>query len=133
MARGTLSHSGGSFDRSAAQDLFDTDGFQGPIVTLGGTADAINPHISGNYMVIGLAADLMTLAAPTAGVDDGLSINIVSNTAYAHTLTATALLQTGAAGTGVLTMAANAGCTIGLRAYGGKWQCVGLNGITVTS
>lgn len=133
MARGLFSHSGGSFDRSEMQDLIDGDAFQGPITVLTGTADAINPHVAGNYIVNTGSADGITLAAPTAGTDDGLSIQIVSNTSYAHTLTATGLLQTGASGTGVLTMAAYPGCTISLRAYQGKWQCVGLNGITVTS
>jgi hypothetical protein len=133
MARGLFSHSGGTFDRSEMQDIIDTDPFQGPITVLSGTADVIQPHISGNYVVNTGSADGITLTAPTSGVDDGVGINIVSNTAYAHTLTATGLLQTGASGTGVLTMAADAGCTICLRAYQGKWQLVGSVGITVTS
>lgn len=133
MARGLFSHSGGAFDRSEIQDIIDGDSNQGPITTLSGTADAINPHIAGNYVVTTAAADGMTITAPTSGTDDGLSIQIVSNTNYAHTLTSSALFQSGASGTNVLTMAAYAGCTIQLRAYQGKWQVLSINGITISS
>jgi len=134
MARGLGSHSGGAYDKSATQDIIDGDSLQGPIILLSGSADAINPHVAGNYIVTTAGVDAMTLAAPTAGADDGLSINIYSNTAYAHTLTATGLLQTGQSGkTGVLTFAAYAGCGCTLRAYGGYWQVLSSQSMTYTS
>ena len=134
MARNVFVHSGGSYDRSAMQDIGDADAFELPITVLSGTADAIPCHQSGNYIVTTGSADAMTLAAPTAGVDDNLSIAIYSSTAYAHTLTATGLLQTGQSGkTGVLTFAAYAGSGVSLRAYGGYWQVLGGQSLTYTS
>jgi hypothetical protein len=134
MARGIQNHGGGSYDASAQQDIADADAFESIITLLSGTADAINPHVSGNYVVTTGSADAMTLGAPTAGVDDNLSIAIWSNTAFAHTLTATGLLQTGQSGkTGVLTFAAFAGSGVSLRAYGGKWQVLGGQSLTYTS
>ena len=68
----------------------------------------------------------MTLAAPTVGVE----IEIKSTTAYAHTLTATGILDTGAAATDVATFAAKAGAGLKLRGYGTHWQVVYSVGIT---
>lgn len=134
MARGVGNHAGGSYDGSAAQDIIDGDGFEGPITVLSGTADVINAHVAGNYVVNTGSADAMVLGAPTAGVDDNLSIAIYSNTAFAHTLTATGLLQTGQSGkTGVITFAAFAGSGVSLRAYQGKWQVLGGQSLTYTS
>jgi hypothetical protein len=135
MARCVLNHSGGSYDGSALQDAQDVNAYAGPIIVLTGTADAINPHVTGNYIVNNsTGADAMTLGAPTAGVDDNLSISIYSNTAEAHTLTATGLLQTGQSGkTGVITFAAYAGSGVQLRAYQGKWQVLGGQSLTYTS
>jgi hypothetical protein len=136
--RGPDNHSGGSYDRSAQRDIIETGPFHGAIQLLSGTADAISPYNGGNYIITTGSADAMTLAAPIAGAlqnggADNLQIAVVSNTAYAHTLTATGLLQTGAAGTGVLTFAAHAGAGFALRAYQGLWQLIGSIGITVTS
>jgi len=134
MARGVQNHSGGAYDASAQQDLIDGDGFQGPITVLSGSADVINPHVSGNYIVNTAGVDAMVLGAPTAGVDDNLSIAIWSNTANAHTLTSTGNLLTGTSGkTGVLTFAGTAGSGVSLRAYGGKWMVVGAQTLTYTS
>src|ERR1700688_1444463 len=89
-SRGVQNHGGGAFDQSAQQDVVDTDSFQGPITSLTGVAanpDAINPHIAGNYIIDSAAVDPITLAAPTAEVDDGLSINVWSDSNFAHTIT----------------------------------------------
>jgi hypothetical protein len=136
MSRGLFNHAGGSFDQAEILDIVQTDPFQSKYITvLSGTTDAINPYNANgnNYVINTGSADATTLVAPVSGADDGLVISLVSNTAYAHTLTSTGNLQTGASGTGVLTMAAYAGCTILLRAYQGKWQLIGSVGITVTS
>lgn len=79
----------------------------------------------------------MTLAAPNAGDsatggDDGKEIQLISTTANAHTLTATGLLQTGAAAVNLATFAANAGAGLRLRANNGKWQVLQQIGITFT-
>ena len=77
---------------------------------------AINPHQSATYVITLGSAAALTLAAPTAGTDDGVQITITSNTAYAHTLTATGLLQTGTATVNLATLAAFAGASISLYA-----------------
>lgn len=81
------------------------------------TNGAIGPHTAAFYLIskAGVLAD--TLAAPTATTDDGKIIWIVSATAYAHTVTATGLLQTGAAATNLATFAAHAGAGMALMAY----------------
>lgn len=99
-------------------------------LTLSGTTDAVPPHAASTYFVTGAAIDAMTLAAPTPGADDGKQITLVSQTAYAHTLTATGLLQTGAAAVNVATFAAHAGASLTLEAYQGKWAVVSQNAIT---
>ena len=136
MPRGLFNHSGGSFDQAEILDIVQTDPFQSNVITLlTGTADAVNPYnASGNnYIVNTGSADAMTLAAPVSTTDDGLVISIVSNTAFAHTLTSTGNFQTGGTATGVLTFAAHAGAAILLRAYQGKWQIIGNNLVTLTS
>lgn len=94
------------------------------------TNGAIDPHTAANYVITkaGVLAD--TLAAPTATTDDGKVIFVTSNTANAHTITATGLLQTGSASVNLATFAANAGAGLTLVAYQGKWNVVGSVGIT---
>jgi hypothetical protein len=72
----------------------------------------------------------LTLAAPTAGTDDGLEITIFSDTANAHTLTATALLDTGTASVNLATFAAQKGAGLTLEAYNGRWKVLCSVGIT---
>jgi hypothetical protein len=89
--------------------------------------------VAGNTFVItkaGVAA--LTLAAPVVGTQDGLKMTITSNTAFAHTLTATGLFQTGTATVNLATFAAFAGATIDLMAYQGKWNVFNTNAITLT-
>jgi len=91
---------------------------------------AVNPRNSQTYPVTKAGVAAMTLAAPTSGTDDGVIITITSNTAYAHTLTSTGLLQTGAAGVNLATFAAFAGASVTLMAYRGKWNVIASTGIT---
>jgi len=93
---------------------------------------AINPHASGSYAITKAGVAVLTLAAPTSGVDDGVTINLSSTTAYAHTLTATGLLQTGSASVNLATFAAYAGARLTLTAYKGKWYVQNPIGITFT-
>jgi hypothetical protein len=136
MPRGIFNHAGGSFDVSEMTDIVQSDPFQSSvIVILSGTADVLNPYQAqgNNYIINTGSADAITLAAPVATVDDGLTISLVSNTAFAHTLTSTGNFQTGGTATGVLTFSAHAGAGLLLRAYQGKWQVVGNNLVTLTS
>jgi hypothetical protein len=137
--RGVQNHSGGAFDQSAQQDVVDGDSFQGPLTQLFGVAanpDAINPHVSGNYMIMSAAVDPITLGVPitggpSVGGDDGVSINIWSDTAFAHTVTLpSAKFARGSAGlatVGTFTAQRGAGCT--LRAWNGTWQVVGVSNV----
>lgn len=99
-----------------------------PIVLL--TTNGALAVTSGNYVITkaGVLAD--TLAAPTAGTQDGTLIVLTSSTANAHTLTATGLLQTGSANVNVATFAASAGASLTLMAYNGKWIVLSSNQIT---
>jgi hypothetical protein len=84
----------------------------------------------GDYVITNAGVTALTLAAPLA-TDNGISISISSATAFAHTLTATGLLQTGSAAVNVATFAAFAGATLSLRAYNLKWLVTSQNsGIT---
>jgi hypothetical protein len=80
----------------------------------------------------GVLAD--TLAAPVAGAanDDGKVIWIVSNTANAHTVTATGLYQTGSASVNLATFAAFAGAGMQLMAFNAKWVVMSSVGVTFT-
>jgi hypothetical protein len=90
--------------------------------TLIAASGAINPHQSANYIFTKAGVAAMTLAAPTAGADDGILIAFLSNTAYAHTVTATGLLQDGSGNVNVATFAAHPGAALRLTAYNGKWM-----------
>lgn len=67
-----------------------------PATILAGLTDAIPAGVAGYYLIKSTAANLMTLAAPTAA-QEGNEIEIWSDTLFAHTLTATALLANGTA------------------------------------
>lgn len=94
------------------------------------TNGAIAPHTPATYVITkaGVLAD--TLAAPTATTDDGLIITVTSNTANAHTITATGLFQCGTAAVNLATFAANPGAGLTLMAYQGKWNVLSSVGIT---
>jgi hypothetical protein len=122
---------GGSYDAGAQQDIADGDSFELQPTFLTGSADAINPHIAGNYIIDTAGVDAITLAAPTDGVDDGLSISIYSDSTNAHTVTCpTTLFCPGTAKKTIATFAAFQGAGIGLRAMDGNWHVVAQTGIT---
>lgn len=88
------------------------------------TNGAINPHISHVYAITkaGVLAD--TLAAPTAGTDDGVIIEITSDTANAHTLTFPAgVLKNGGAAVTIFTFTGTtSGGGITLLAFNATWK-----------
>jgi hypothetical protein len=133
MSRGIGQHAGGAYSGDCQQDLIDTDPYQGPITVLSGSADAITNHVGGNYLINRAGVDAITLFQPIAGADDGLTLVFVSNTANAHTITCpTTCIQTGGASAlkTVVTLTANLGASVQLRAYQGNWQAVGQVGVT---
>lgn len=91
---------------------------------------AIPPHAGHFYTVTKAGVAALTLAAPTAGTDDGIEIAITSTTAFAHTLTATGLLQTGTASVNLATFAAQPGAGLTLMAVNGKLNVLAAVGIT---
>ncbi|HXL23835.1 MAG TPA: hypothetical protein VOA78_15335 [Candidatus Dormibacteraeota bacterium] len=125
MARGLTNQ--GAIHGGTIQQIVDCDSLQGPVIFLNGLADVINPHVSGNYVIRSSAADLMTLGAPTAGIDDNLSINIWSDAAFVHTITTVALFANGAALANVATFKAFKGSGVSLRAFNGVWQVLASN------
>lgn len=84
------------------------------------------------YLVTKAGVQAMTLAAPVSVTDDGKIIKVTSNTANAHTLTATGLLNTGSASVNLATFAAFAGAGLVLEAVRGKWNVISSVGITFT-
>lgn len=138
LARGVGSHAGGAYDASAQQDIIDGDAFQGPITVLtgiaGATADVINAHKSGNYMINSSALDPMTLALPTPGIDDGLTICIYSAVAFVHTLTLPSAQMfdgTAVAKTIATWTTGFIGQGLTLRAWNGTWHVIAKAG-TIT-
>jgi hypothetical protein len=103
---------------------------------LGGTplplaaSGAIDPHTAARYIITKAGLAAMTLAAPTAGADDGLAIEILSSTAFAHTITATGLLIDGAGHVNTATFPAAGGGTLDLMAFNGKWYVQNSQNIT---
>jgi hypothetical protein len=73
------------------------NGMVRPAFILQGTADAVDPSIPAFYLIKTATADAITLVTPTAPME-GNVIDIWSDTAQAHTVTAaTAVLEVGAA------------------------------------
>lgn len=75
----------------------------------------------------------LTLAAPTAA-QNGTRIEVVSTTAYAHTITTPSnLMHWGDSGGAddVATFAAFAGASLVLVAYEGQWHVLGRNNVTL--
>lgn len=83
---------------------------------------AIDPHTPQKYIITKAGVAALTLAAPTAGSDDGVLIQIASETAFAHTVTATGLFQDGSGSVNLATFGAHAGAVLLLEAYNGLWQ-----------
>lgn len=111
-----------------------TPGTQETVVLLSGTADALSAHGRVNYVVTKAGTDAMTLAAPTAGTDDGAILTVTSATANAHTITATGLINNGTTGGphNTATFAAFSGASITLMAYNALWYVLGSVNVTIS-
>ncbi len=104
-----------------------------PVPITANGAIAVRP--GGTYAITKASVATMTLAAPTAGApsaggDDGLIIEVYSSTAFAHTITANGLLQTGSDAQNSVTFNPFAGASVGFMAYGGKWIIIDPIGVT---
>lgn len=86
----------------------------------------------GLVVITAASAAALTLAAPLAGIDDGATLTIVSDTAQAHTVTNTTPGFNGAgAGGDVATFGAARGNVMQLLAYNGVWYTVNLRNVTL--
>jgi len=102
----------------------------GPYVLLAASG-AIDPHSAQRYMITKTGAiAALTLAAPTAGADDGLAIEVISSTAFAHTVTMTGLMVDGAGHVNSATFPAAGGGAVDLIAFQGKWYVQNSQNIT---
>lgn len=79
------------------------------------------------------SAAAATLAAPTAGTDDGTEIVLLAGSAFAHVVTcASGVLQDGTTGAKTTcTLAAFLGASARLVAYNGKWNVISKSVATV--
>lgn len=92
---------------------------------------AIDPEV-GLALLTKAGVGAYTLAAP---VRDGDEITIVNRTANAHVVTSTNLLDDGVTGgpKDTATFAAFAGSALHLRGYGGVWNVISKNVVTIAA
>ena len=99
---------------------------------------AIDPHTPARYVITkSTAAALLTLAAPTAGADDGVELEFISTSAEAHTITTPAAGDIRDGNTSdhdtVATFAAHIGANCTLVAYNGVWYVIAETGVSLSS
>ena len=98
----------------------------------GGTNTAVSgTYVASKQKITKAGVCALTLQAPDANsVMEGHEVTIYSDTAYAHTVTATGLYKTGTASVNLATYAAYAGASMTLIASGGGWVVKSSTGIT---
>jgi len=86
---------------------------------------------NGQVFITKATAAALTLTSPTAGTEDGFTLEIVSSTAAAHTVTCTAGFGGGTTSRDLATFggAINDGFTI--RAIGGVWWAIATRNVTI--
>lgn len=96
-------------------------------VTLGADGAVAVPVDNTNVVITKGSACLFTLAAPSTA-SNGLRLTITSQTAYAHVLTATSLLENGLTGSPFTTATFGAfiGASLNLIANNGVWNVTGV-------
>lgn len=100
-------------------------------VTLAAADGAISVK-QGVVMITKASAAALTLAAPTAGTDDGKFLRIVAAVAAAHTVTQTTPgYNGGSTASDVATYGVAIGNTMELVAYNGAWHVTNLTGVTL--
>jgi hypothetical protein len=89
--------------------------------------------VNGTATLTKAGVNAMTLAAPTVD-QEGLILRIISQTANAHTITATGLIDDGVVGGSktTATFAAFAGASIELVASNLKWAVLAKNAVTIS-
>jgi hypothetical protein len=130
MAAGSSSATFEDLDARVTAAEADIDATQAQLTVTSYTADGAVSITDGTKRIAKTSLAAMTLAAP-AGDDD--VIEIFTDTAFAHQITATGLIWdgTGASAKNTITAAAFPGCGIRLRGYSGKWYVIAKNGMTI--
>jgi len=103
-----------------------------PLVTAYAADGAIAADTDRVALMTKAGVGAYTLAAPAR---DGIRLNIISRTANAHVITATALVDDGVTGGAKTTMTCTGGfvgSSIELLSYGGKWNVVSKNVVAIT-
>jgi hypothetical protein len=103
------------------------------IVTLA-SGDGAIAVTQGAVVITKASVAVLTLAAPTAGTDDGKVLLIVASTAHAHTVTNAAPgfnAPASAATSDVATFDGEKGSNLELIAYNGAWYVINLLGVTL--
>jgi hypothetical protein len=119
----------GAYTLDARNEIIKSDCWQGVFTQVPGDL-IVNPSVPAFYMLTKGSAAAVTLPAPIVTTDDYKCIGFISNSAFAHVITATGLLNTGSAAVNVGTFAAFAGANLVLMAYQGKWFVVSSAGNT---
>ena len=122
----------GAFTQDAANSLL-----AGPFNVLS-ASQAIDPHTPARYIITKPTNPAaLTLAAPTAGTDDGVLLEFISATAVAHTITTPAAGDIRDGNTSdhdtVATFAAHIGANCTLLAYNGVWYVIAEIGVSLSS
>jgi len=109
---------------TALQDVSNNISADGPINAGTGQAPC------GSMFITKGSAAALTLVAPAAGTDDGMTVTIVSTTAFAHAVTTPPGIINGANAT--LTFGAAVANLIVLRAFNGLWYVLANTGVVIT-
>lgn len=120
---------------TANNDVIEVMEYNSPVFNFV-TAYAVNGALSllpGTATLTKAGVNAMTLAAPTVD-QEGLIIRVISQTANAHTITATGLIDDGVTGGSktTATFAAFAGASIEFVASNLKWAVLAKNAVTIT-
>lgn len=117
-----------TYDSLAAPHTFRGDVIY-PVVVI--TGDGAITAKGGNVLLTKGSAAAITLAAPTAGADDGKELSIVGTTAFAHVITSGVDGFNAKGSSGTITFAASKGSSQTLVAYNGHWYTLGGVGSTI--
>lgn len=108
----------GSFSKQAADGLLAGDYILHNLVT----SLSINGSLPGRRLITYAGGALaIVLSAPVAGQDDGKLIEVLSTSAFAHTVTCTGHLIDGNGHSNTMTLGAHAGAGFIIEAYQGNW------------
>lgn len=104
--------------------------FPGTVLS-GDGAIAIPASGDARYIITKGSAAALTLPNPVAGTDDYKEITIVSDTAFAHVITAATSGFNKKGSSGTATYGAAVGNSLKLMAYNGTWKTVSSIGVTI--